>query len=69
MPQATDELRERWNLNSALEVMDVNHVCEHGIFMPRSFGQAITPEEESAMDYLFQEWDYGYESLPNPNDE
>jgi len=64
MPQATDELRAKfpgWDAE-ALQVLETNFtVGEDGVIRKKLPAYAPTPREFDAIDYLFQEWDYGYD--------
>lgn len=68
MPQAPESLRQQWTHESAYEELRANFVCQAGVFMPKVWAHEVTPRESSALDYLFLEWDYGFESLPCPLD-
>ena len=63
MPQATEELRKRWNGPSDHDALD--HLLERGYCLTDDFQWAvparITPSEDdvSAVQFLQQEWDYG----------
>ena len=67
MPQATDELRAKfpgWD-SEALAVLDANFtVSSGGVIRPKALGYQPTEREDDAIDYLFQEWDYGYSPRP-----
>lgn len=61
MPQATKELRERWDECSAFDQIEWNFCCDRGgVIRPRP-GYTPSPDDMSAITYLIQEWDYGYE--------
>jgi hypothetical protein len=63
MPQASDELRAKfpgWD-EEALAVLEVNFTEKAGIFRPKVKGYEPTLREDDALDYMFHEWDYGYE--------
>ena len=68
MPQATPELRQRWHCDAcALKALQLAfgpsprfYLTRGGVIKPR-VGVEPTPDELNAIDYLCQEWDYGYE--------
>jgi len=63
MPQATDELREKFpgSDSEALEVIATNFLVDRGgVIRKRDPKYKPTVREYDAIDYLFQEWDYGY---------
>ncbi len=64
MPQATDELRAIWGISEekAFEQLGDNFVVDNGIIRPK-LNYVQTDKDLSAIDFLFQEWDYGYEPL------
>lgn len=65
MPQATQDLRDKWGLDpsKALECINANFLMnERGEITRKDYSHEPTEEELSAIDYLFQEWDYAYES-------
>lgn len=63
MPQATDELRSKfpgWD-SEALDVLRPNFtVARNGVIRPKTSNYEPTERESDAIDYLIQEWDYGY---------
>lgn len=63
MPQATDELRAKFPEcdSEALDVLEVNFTQTKGIFRKKNPAYSPTQREWDAIDYMFQEWDYGYE--------
>ncbi len=65
MPQATDELRSQWSDDGvAFEAIRTNYTVNRGgIIYPRQDGYKGTSTEYSAIDYLCQEWDYGYSGM------
>lgn len=63
MPQANDELRARWTDDKALELLKDNFTWPNGGFLPKQIGYEATDEEESAMDYMWLEWDYADHKL------
>lgn len=64
MPQASSELRAKFpnGDTEALDVIEVNFTESKGLITPKVAGYIPTDRESDAIDYLFQEWDYGYES-------
>lgn len=62
MPQASEELRARWgvDLERALAVLVPERfvVDERGYIHVRECALPLTEEEDSAIDFLCQEWDY-----------
>lgn len=61
MPQATNDLKKRWLSDGcALSQLGKNFTYSAGIIRP-VLGYTPTADDISAIDYLFQEWDYGYE--------
>jgi hypothetical protein len=67
MPQATRELQIRWNHDQVMDSDATNHLLNSGNFyFSKGIIKAIpgyqpTPDDYSAIDYLCQEWDYGWE--------
>ncbi len=63
MPQATEELRRRWHGPS--DITATKFLEARGYTLNDSFewvapeGHEPTEEELSAMEFMFQEWDYG----------
>lgn len=65
MPQATEELSAKFpdDDREALDVLDKNFVVtKGGIIIPRVLNYVATQRENEAIDYLFHEWAYGYDS-------
>lgn len=64
MPQATDELRAKfpgWDAE-AMEVLEKNFICSKGgVYRKKDPNYEPTQREWDAIDYMWQEWDYGYE--------
>jgi hypothetical protein len=61
MPQATKELRDQWEDDSvALAQLGTNFTIRAGVIRACA-GHEPSPDDFSAIDYLCQEWDYGYE--------
>lgn len=63
MPQATDELRDKFPDydGEALEVIKEHFTVDRtGIIRKKDPNYDPTEREWDAIDYLFQEWDYGY---------
>lgn len=71
MPAAST-LRARWERDvwcggdeHALDHLELNfYVDSHFTIRPRSADYVPTEEDESAIDYLFYEWDYCYSPEP-----
>lgn len=60
MPQASDELRMRWDDDAhAVRHLLKNFYITFGTITPKA-GHEATEEDTSAIDYLIQEWDYAY---------
>lgn len=60
MPAAPDHLRKRWR-NDAFAIRFLER---RGYTLNRDWswtgpGRPATPDEDSALDYLFLEWDFG----------
>jgi hypothetical protein len=72
MPQATDDLRAKfpgWDAE-ALEVLAENFTDTRGVFRKKNPAYQPTEREWEAINYMFQEWDYGYEEIsPEADDE
>ena len=66
MPQAPDELREKFpdGDGEAWEVLEANFVDNRGLISPKQKGYTPTDRENEAIDYLWLEWDYAY--TPDP---
>ena len=63
MPSGPIELHEKWQCPSiALEHLALNFIDDRGVIRPRVSGYQMTQEEESAVEYLCFEWDFGYRS-------
>jgi hypothetical protein len=65
MPQASDELSARWTSDSALELIQRDNYfqIQAGIIRPVK-PHVPTAKELDAIDYLFHEWDFGYDPAP-----
>lgn len=64
MPQATPELAAKFpgGDTEALQVIKANFVVPRGfVIHPKVKGYKPTEREDDAIDYLFHEWDYGYD--------
>lgn len=68
MPQATDKLRIAWNDDDGIDdVKATRYLQERGFIFTRggmivaSFDHEFNEKDYSAIDYMFQEWDYGYD--------
>lgn len=64
MPQSPPELRAKFPDGDleALRVLKENFVIDQsGVIHPRAWGYEPTSRENEAIDYLWLEWDYGYE--------
>ena len=67
MPQATQELRDKFpgDDKEALKVIEDNFIVHKGfVIRPKVKDYKPTQREDDALDYLFHEWDYGYEKEP-----
>ena len=75
MPQATDELRDRWGGEQGVgEDKAYNHLKARGFVFTRG-GMIHPPSDydhktdttdcEGAIDFLVDEWDYGYSPTPH----
>lgn len=69
MPRATDDLRAMFPTDdAALDALGFDKDCLSERFTMMNFtikpkpGVKPTPNELCAVDYLFQEWDYAYET-------
>jgi hypothetical protein len=66
MPQATRELQIAWDHDAQMDGKALKHLrdrgftFESGIIIPPD-GETPTELDFSAIDYLCQEWDYGWE--------
>ena len=75
MPQATDELRARWGGRDGIgEDKALKHLAGHGfklsrggiIYPPIGFDPKDDPTDcMGAVNFLCDEWDYGYEETPS----
>ncbi|RQP57999.1 hypothetical protein DF159_20870 [Burkholderia ubonensis] len=65
MPQASDELRDRWPDDSAAfaQLRGNFRQTRGGIIRPMP-GYTPTDDDFSAIAYLIHEWDYGYDPSP-----
>lgn len=63
MPQAPQWLRDKFPGDDAeaLEILEANFTEKAGVFRKKDPNYQPTEREFEAIDYLFQEWDYGYE--------
>ena len=60
MPQASDELREKWrHPQDALGQLERGFVDDNGMIRCRK-GYKPTNEDYDAIDYLCYEWDFAY---------
>lgn len=59
MPQATAELSRRWDEETAWDQLAFKTIETAGVIRFRD-GYSPTEDDLSAVDYLCQEWDYGY---------
>lgn len=65
MPQATPDLRARWADDStALGHLHGRYLVGRGGVIQPLVGTVPTSDDYSAIDYLIQEWDYGYNEIP-----
>jgi hypothetical protein len=69
VPQASDELRARWNDGDNVDdVRATDHLFHHGFKVSRG-GVIYHPDpnykptetDNSAIDYMLDEWDYAYD--------
>ena len=67
MPQAPDDLRAKWTCESALAHLkkDGRFLEDGGILRP-AMGVTLTQDDKDAIDYLWLEWDFGYDPTPLP---
>lgn len=67
MPQANEALRSKWHgkdCDGALafdKIGSINFIWARGGIIRPVVGYTPNAEELSAIDYLCQEWDYGYD--------
>lgn len=64
MPQASEELRAKFpggDWEAFLVIREHYRVRLGGIIEPRILGYKGTAREYDAIDYLCNEWDYGYD--------
>lgn len=63
MPTGDPKLHAKWGGDGpALRHLAENFcVSRGGIIYRRRSSYCLTDEDNSAIDYLFQEWDYGYD--------
>lgn len=62
MPQAPSHLRVMFEDDSAAwAVLAENFRDDRGMIRPKVKGYRATAQEDCAIDYLWLEWDYGYE--------
>lgn len=63
MPQAPEELCARWGIGDeeALEQLSTNFIVDRGGFIHPRTSYTPTPDDYSAIDFLCQEYDYGYD--------
>jgi hypothetical protein len=63
MPQASDELRALWRNDAHAWAHLAPNFTEHAGDIRRKPGYEPTERDYSALDYLFQEWDYTYSDI------
>ena len=66
MPQASDELRAKFpgGDQEAFAVIEEHFsISKGGVIYPKHPGRQMTEREGDAIDYLCDEWDYGYETM------
>ncbi len=64
MPQGPAHLHAKWgDCRNALGFLGGRFKCVDGLIRPLS-GTIPTAEELEAIDYLFLEWDFGYDPEP-----
>jgi hypothetical protein len=70
MPQASDALRAKFpgSDTEAFEVLEPFCTIDKGHIRPKSVEHLarFTQREYDAVDYLFEEWDYGWNTEPAP---
>lgn len=66
MPQASDELRDQFEDDSAAMTVLQEHfsLSATGVIRPRTADRQATDREKAAIDYLVLEWDYAWEPRP-----
>lgn len=71
MPQASEELRAMFEDDrKAFDVLKENFVDTTGfVIRPRVDGYKMTEREGYAIDYLCDEWDYGYSPVTVSRDQ
>jgi hypothetical protein len=65
VPQATQELRDAWDHDNYMDKLALDHLKNSGFTWASGMIKAPedyepTEEDYSAIDYLCQEWDYGW---------
>jgi hypothetical protein len=66
MPQATRELQIKWDHDNQMDGKAMRHLSLAGFTFPKGGiirapeGYTPTDDDYSAIDYLCQEWDYGW---------
>ncbi|HSW91768.1 MAG TPA: hypothetical protein VLG09_03930 [Candidatus Saccharimonadales bacterium] len=68
MPQATRELQIAWDHDNQMDAKALTHLKKQGYSFKGGMirapdGADPTDEDYSAIDYLCQEWDYGWEGV------
>jgi hypothetical protein len=68
MPQAPEYLREMFDDDRAAQnVIEANYTVSRGrIISPKVAGHVATRQENHPIDYLWLEWDCGYEETATP---
>lgn len=68
MPQATDKLRLLWNDEDGVDdvqatryLLDRGFIFSRGGMIVASVDHVFNEKDYSAIDYMFQEWDYGFD--------
>jgi hypothetical protein len=66
MPQATRELQEKWDHDKQMDAKAYDHLRSKDFQLSTGMiiappGYTPTDEDYSAIDYLCQEWDYGWD--------
>lgn len=63
MPSAPQWLRDKFpgDDQEALAVLEDNFTEKAGVFRRKDSNYSPTERENDALDYMFYEWDYGYE--------
>jgi len=65
MPQASAETLKAWphDDRKAYTLLEENFGEKGGWYYPKVVGYQPTAEEQAAINYLVEEWDYGYTAV------